>query len=79
VTAATKPVAAVDARAPAGEAEAGETVYTVQRACADCGQPLPAGAAPQRRYCDRDRTRRRALTFIRKGEAILAAIEGPAR
>jgi hypothetical protein len=50
-------------------------VYTVQRACRDCGQPLPADAAPQRRYCDRDRTRRRALTFIRKGEAILAAIE----
>jgi hypothetical protein len=63
-----------DARA---SIEPTETVYTVQRACADCGQPLPSEAAPQRRYCDRDRTRRRALTFIRKGEAILAAIEAP--
>jgi len=63
------------AMAREGADRAPETVYTVQRACADCGSPLPAGAAPQRRYCDRDRTRRRALTFIRKGEAILAAIE----
>jgi len=61
--------------APGAGDRAPETVYTVQRACRDCGQQLPADAAPQRRYCDRDRTRRRALTFIRKGEAILAAIE----
>jgi len=42
--------------APAASVQTAEA----ERTCPDCGRTIPAA----RRFCDRDRDRRRALTFL---------------
>lgn len=51
--------------------EATVQTATASRACPDCHQPI----GPDRRYCDRDRDRRRALTFLRQAWVILKHTE----
>lgn len=42
-----------------------------QKPCPDCGEPIDAA----RRYCDRDRNRRRALTYLRLAWRILSPVD----
>lgn len=46
----------------------------VRRRCPDCQGPVE----PPRRYCDRDRARRRALTFLYQAERQIDQVTGPA-
>lgn len=51
----------------------GATVQTaaVERICPDCKRTIE----PTRRYCDRDRDRRRALTFLGQADSVLAHMQ----
>lgn len=44
------------------------------RTCPDCHRPIDA----YRRYCDRDKHRRRAITFLRQALVQVDAIDAPA-
>lgn len=52
-----------------GNGSAATALYRADSAtsgtCHDCSRPLPEDAADTRRYCDRDRARRRALSYAR--------------
>lgn len=44
---------------------------TPARTCPDCHRPIDG----LRRYCDRDRDRRRALTFLRQAHQLVGQID----
>lgn len=54
----------------------GATVQTAKaaRTCPDCHRPIES----PRRYCDRDRDRRRAITFLNQANTALAPHAGAA-
>lgn len=58
-----------------------ETLYTTDaaattpKACQDCGAPLDTSLASNRRYCERDRDRHRALTFLRQALRLAERID----
>lgn len=51
------------------------TVAPAARTCDGCAEPLRRNAAPQRRFCDDCRSRRRAATFLRSAHDVLVGVD----